>query len=298
MHWVWNHSQSKGTARHCLLALADKAQGADCMAPMGTAEFMQRSNSARSAVVKGIDLLLKSGELTKAEEARGSRPTVYAMPLAVGYVRPKTGARDPESGPLATSEGSGIRTPKDMEGSGIRTPQESASSPESGPGGSGIRTPWGPESGPLYQTSSTRSGRAIDTDAPGHPATDGIPDFARPLVDSCTLAGIGVRWPLSSNEWLQLHAAVKKSGVPALAAYALRIWERERGGIESARYFLRGWAQLAPLPSADAERPALRAVEPPQYTDPKLASRQAGRALLDQLSEQLREQQRAAGEQA
>lgn len=270
MHWVWNHSQSKGTARHCLLALADKAQGADCTAAMGTAEFIKRSSAARSAVIKGVDKLLESGEMTMVEEARGSRPAVYAMPFAVDYVRPKPGAKGPESGPLDDSYRSGIRTPSDSEGSGIRTPQESAKGPESGPGGSGIRTPLGPESGPLYQTSSTKSGRAIDADADEARPDDGIPDFARPLVDSCTVAGVAVRWPFNSGEWIQVHAAIKKSGVQALAAYALKTWQKQRGDIDSARFFLRNWTTLAPLPSADAERPQLRAVSGgwQPYTNP------------------------------
>ncbi|MEV7599896.1 hypothetical protein AB0O91_21180 [Kitasatospora sp. NPDC089797] len=94
--------------------------------------------------------------------------------------------------------------------------------------------------------------RAIDA--------DGFPAFARPLSDQLTLAGVVVRWPFNSTEWLKLAAAIKKSGIPALVEYARRVWDRQRGDVDSARFFLAGWCQLPPLPAADAERPPLRAV--------------------------------------
>jgi hypothetical protein len=98
--------------------------------------------------------------------------------------------------------------------------------------------------------------RAIDA-----PSADaGFPAFARPLADQLQLAGVNVRWPFNQTEWFKLDAAIKKSGIPALVEYARRTWERQHGGIDSARYFLRGWSELAPLPSPDAERPPLRAV--------------------------------------
>jgi hypothetical protein len=121
---------------------------------------------------------------------------------------------------------------------------------------SGIWTTSGTDSDPLYQSHSPKRERAIDA----ADSSNGIPDFARPLVDGCTLAEVTVRWPFSSTEWLKLHAAIKKSGTPALIDYARRIWERQRGDVDSARYFLRGWTELAPLPRPEAERPPLRAL--------------------------------------
>jgi hypothetical protein len=270
MHWVWNHSQSKGTARHCLLALADKAQGADCMAAMGMTEFMQRANASRSAVLRSLDQLLKSGELKIEEEARGSRPALYELPLAVDYVRPKPGVRGSKKTPVDEPEGYQNATPKDAQGCQNATQHESANGSDSLPEGCQNDTPRGSKTLPLYQTSSTKSGRAIDADAEQARPDDGIPDFARPLVDSCTVAGVAVRWPFNSGEWIQVHAAIKKSGVQALAAYALKTWQKQRGDIDSARFFLRNWTTLAPLPSADAERPQLRAVSGgwQPYTNP------------------------------
>ena len=100
MYWVWLHSQSKGTGRHCLLAVANKAPGADCVASLSTAEFMQWSNAAKSSVVTAVDKLLESGELKLVQPASGSRAAVYALPLAVGYARPKYGALGTETGPI------------------------------------------------------------------------------------------------------------------------------------------------------------------------------------------------------
>jgi hypothetical protein len=277
MHWVWNHSQSKGTARHCLLALADKAQGADCMAAMGTTEFIQRSNAARSAVIKAVDQLLASGELAIVEKAIGSRPALYRLPLAVGYKRPKTGARGPESGPLGNTEGSGIETPKPDQGSGIRTGSETARGPESGPGGSGIRTHKGPESGPLYQTTSTTGG-SIERTAPVGPL---IPAFATDLVRQMTAAGMAVTWGLGETEWFAVHAHIKRCGIPFMVAFTRDRWNHNNPP-QTARYLTRIWQQMPDLPQ-EAEPadglPVLRSVTPPAGP---MTPNQAKRALFDQ----------------
>lgn len=252
MYWVWLHSRSKGTGRHCMLAVANKAPGADCVASVSTAEFMQWSNAAKSSVVTAVDKLLESGELKLVQPAAGSRPAMYALPLAVGFKRPQRGALGPETGPSDETSWSGNRTPSDGSWSGNRTETDEALGPETGPSGYGNRTPMGPETGPLYQPTLPKGERAIDANA--------FPDFARPLTDQLTLAGVVVRWPFNTVEWFKLDAAIKKSGVPALVEYARRTWDRQHGGIDSARYFLNGWCQLPPLPAADAERPPLRAV--------------------------------------
>lgn len=253
MHWVWNHSQSKGNARMAILAIADKAPGSDCVARMGMTEFRQRLNAARSTVINAIDAALKTGELKIVEEARGSRAALYQLPLAVGYIRPTAGSRGPESGPLGDGYRSEIETPSAEQGSGIETPKEMARGPESGPGGSENETPRGPESGPLNQTTSNKQ--------ESKPAgASGIPDFARPLVDQLTAAGVVVRWNLSTTEWFELDSLIRKSGISALVDYARK--EASRRDIQYARYFLRGgWRELAPLPAPGTERPShLRAV--------------------------------------
>ncbi|MFH8380677.1 hypothetical protein ACH4E7_07005 [Kitasatospora sp. NPDC018058] len=252
MYWVWLHSQSKGTGRHCLLAVANKAPGADCVASLSTAEFIQWSNAAKSSVVAAVDKLLESGELKIVRPASGSRAATYQMPLAVNFKRPQYGAVGPETGPTEESSRSENRTPSGSSRSENRTETDEPLGPETGPQGYGNRTDKGPETGPHYQSHPPKREGAIDA--------DGFPDFARPLSDQLTLAGVVVRWPFNSGEWFKLDAAIKKSGIPALVEYARRVWDRQHGGIDSARYFLNGWCQLPPLPSADAERPPLRAV--------------------------------------
>ncbi|CAG6392739.1 hypothetical protein NMG29_06485 [Streptomyces cocklensis] len=253
MHWVWTHSQAKGNARLALLAVADKAPGPDCVVRMGTTEFRQRLNASKSAVVVAVDKAIETGELEIVEPAVGSRAAAYRLPRAVGYVRPTPGARGPESGPVIAAQGSGIRTGSDDEGSGIETPNDSVRGPESGPGGSGIRTPLGPDSGPLYQTTPTRSGSKQAGEPAAPDLGPGIPEASRPLVDSITAAGVVVRWNLSSAEWFTVEALIKRSGAPALAAYAQQ--QAARREITYARYFLPGWRELPPLPAASAFGP-------------------------------------------
>lgn len=86
----------------------------------------------------------------------------------------------------------------------------------------------------------------------------GIPTDARPLLDAIAAADIHVRWPFQGNDWFPVLALIQKCGVPALADYAIRA--ARRADVQSARYFLKGWAELPPLPTPGTERPTLRAV--------------------------------------
>jgi hypothetical protein len=131
--WVWTHSKSKGTARLVLLAIADKASGADCSAYAGTTMLVQRTNAARSSVIVAVDKLLKSKELKMVKDRKGPKgETVYSLPLAIGHVRAKPEG-GPVSGPLRKPDRSEIRTPGGA---------------ESGPPRSENRTPTGPDSAP------------------------------------------------------------------------------------------------------------------------------------------------------
>lgn len=151
MYWVWNHSRSKGTGRHVLLAMANWITGPDCTVRASTAELVRFSNAARSSVIKSIDTLVESGELELVEEARGTRSALYRLPGAVGYVRPERGSRGPVSGPLGESYRSGNRTPNPLQGSENETPDQNARGPKSGPQGSENETPRGPKTGPHKQ---------------------------------------------------------------------------------------------------------------------------------------------------
>lgn len=129
--WVWHHSQSKGTARLVLLAIADKAYGKHCSAYAGTTMLVQRANAARSSVVAAVDKLIQLGELAIVEGQQGPRgETVYTLPKARRHRRSdQPGGL--ESGPVQNPDRSENRT-----------------GTESGPGGSENRTPGGPKSGP------------------------------------------------------------------------------------------------------------------------------------------------------
>ena len=140
MYWVWNHSQSKGTGRHVMLACANWITGPDGTVRASTAELVQFSNAARSSVIKAVDALVKTGELELLEEARGTRAALYRIPGAVGYTRPERGSRGPKIGPLG-----------DSQRSGNETYSQNARGPKTGPQGSENETPRGPKTGPHNQ---------------------------------------------------------------------------------------------------------------------------------------------------
>jgi hypothetical protein len=75
-------------------------------------------------------------------------------------------------------------------------------------------------------------------------------------------SGVIVRWPFKGDQWFPLLALINKCGVPALVEYARRTADRTH--VDSARYFMRGWAELPPKPAdgtpVHRPRPQLRAV--------------------------------------
>jgi hypothetical protein len=109
---------------------------------------------------------------------------------------------------------------------------------------------------PLFPSSTTPS--ASKQESQPEDLGDGIPEDARPLVDGITAAGVYVRWPFKGNAWFPILSMIAKSGVPAMVDHALKA--ASRTNVESAKYFLKGWAELPPLPAAGASRPPLRAV--------------------------------------
>lgn len=117
-----------------------------------------------------------------------------------------------------------------------------------------------PESGtptPLFPSSTTPSASKQEEPAPDRLGY-GIPEAARPLVDGLTAAGVVVRWPFTGNGWFPVLALIEKTGVPALTEYAVRA--AARTSVDSAKYFMRGWSELPPLPAPGTARPPLRAV--------------------------------------
>ncbi|MGA5501744.1 hypothetical protein [Streptomyces umbrinus] len=249
MDWVWTRAKSRGNARLVLLAVADATTGPEATARMGTAEFMRRLAASRSTTRAAVDTALASGELIEDEPAQGSRATKYRIPGAVGYVRTAR-TNGPESGPKAQPTPGPESGPLPSTGPNLGP----STGPESGPPVDASDSPyraesrplWGPESGPHHPPieglSEGGSERARD-------AVAVIPEFARPLVDQITAAGVLVAWNLAPAEWFLTDALAKRSGLDMLAAAAVQAAARNRRGVSHARYFLRAWQSLPPAPA-------------------------------------------------
>jgi hypothetical protein len=287
-HWVWNHSRTKGNPRMVLLAVADAVLDLQCETRMGPPECITRLNTSRSTVQAAVDKALQSGELMEIEPAVGSRAALYRLPHAVGYVRPAPGSRGPKSGPVAQEQGPENQAPNSEQGPESRAGSENAKGPNLGPGGPESRALMGPESGPLHQTTPTRS-EGLPEGALETVASTSIPDFARPLVDTISRAGYDtLRWNLKHPDWLIVHALIHSHGIERLARYAIEQCSQRQ--ISYGKYFLPGWRDLPPAPAPDPEgvhrlpvRPA-----PGPAPSPQAARRNASRNVLDQLADQLR----------
>ncbi|MFI2037580.1 hypothetical protein ACH470_23475 [Streptomyces bottropensis] len=237
MDWVWTRAKSRGNARLVLLAVADATTGPEATARMGTAEFMRRLAASRSTTRAAVDAALASGELIEDEPAQGSRATRYTIPGAVGYVR-TTRATGPESGPLpATGPNLGPFTGPES-GPPVDTPEP--------PYRAESRPLWGPESGPHHPPIEGLSEGGSER---GRDSVAVIPEFARPLVDQITAAGVLVAWNLAPAEWFLIDALAKRSGLDMLATAAVQAAARNRKGVSHARYFLRAWQSLPPAPA-------------------------------------------------
>ncbi|WP_440571974.1 hypothetical protein [Streptomyces sp. KR2] len=252
--WVWRHSKSKANVRVLMLAITDAITGPEAEIRMGTTEIMQRMHASRSTAKDAVAAALKSGELVKVEEAKGSRATLYRVPGAVGY-RQVTG---PESGPLSK--------PTAPTGPNLGPLDEHADTPgpDSGPltpTGPNLGPLDGPESGPLELwtehpdecgTRARASFKTTERLSEGVSARGVrvavIPEFARPVVDQISAAGIYPAWTLTPAEWIVVHALIKRSGEAMLAAAAVQAAQRARTGVAHARYFLRAWQALPPAP--------------------------------------------------
>lgn len=248
MDWVWRHSRTKGVARLVLLAVADTCTDDTATARMGTAEMVRRANATKGAVVAAVAAAVDMGELMISEPGAGSRAALYVLPSAVGYSRVSGRLTRPETQrsahptttdlrsahPTTTGTDSGPLTRPEPE-----TPEEALWSAH--PTGSGRLTD--PHHSPIERVNEGGRERPAPAVVP-----DGIPDFARPLVDTLTASKVVVKWSLAEREWFTLHAMLQRSGVDMLAAEAVKVAARTSVG--HARYFLRAWRDLPPAPAA------------------------------------------------
>ncbi|QLF83225.1 helix-turn-helix DNA-binding domain protein [Streptomyces phage Eklok] len=250
--WVWTRSRTRGNARLVMLAIADAITGPEATAKMGTAEVMQRLNTAAKSTARdAIAAALASGELTIDQPAAGSRAARYCIPGAVNYVRESRTQPDPgqRSGiPDTTNQRSGI-----PDTTGPATGRESRTQPTEPENGlwSGIPDACGRESGTHHPPIEGMNEGVMEDGPPSSIA----PDFARPLVDKITAAKVYPAWDLTPGEWLRINALIKRSGIDMLATVAVQIAAKKR--IAHARYFLRAWQSLpaAPTPGTAAPEP-------------------------------------------
>ncbi|MGW5123005.1 hypothetical protein ACWEQ7_02890 [Streptomyces sp. NPDC004069] len=84
--WVWKHSQSKGVARLVMLAMAERADGPDCLVIAGSTWLMQRTGASRSTVLAAVDRLTAMGEIALVDEVLSiyAHP-VWILPKAIGH---------------------------------------------------------------------------------------------------------------------------------------------------------------------------------------------------------------------
>jgi hypothetical protein len=211
----------------------------------------------RSSRYDVLSALRKKGALMTVTSGHRGRRAVYRVPV----MRPETpDAIDPAKGPGTPDKGSGNPGPN-QDSKGPETPDPMDAK---GSGNEGERVQEPREKGPETQDPfpSVPSTTTPSASKQEEPAPDrlgyGIPEAARPLVDQLTAAGVIVRWPFTGNAWFPVLALIEKTGVPALVEYAVRA--AARTNVDSAKYFMRGWSELPPLPAPGAVRPPLRAV--------------------------------------
>ncbi len=261
MHWVWNHSQTRGNARLAMLHVADQVRTPACEVRLSYADFSAALNASRSVARAAVRAAVDSGELQIVEQGKGTRSSLYCLPKAAGFIRPATPS-GPESGPLDPSE--------DHASGPESGPLSVASGPELSPLEGSSDSPSGPESGPLEAASGPESGPHLphtpskQEREPERPVFDdyGIPEWARPLIDGLSNRGVIVRWPFRANQWFPVHSLILKSGIPAMVDHAAKV--AARTNVESAKYFMQGWAELPPLP----RRPSPSARDSPRPTRP------------------------------
>ncbi|MFJ2744831.1 helix-turn-helix domain-containing protein [Streptomyces sp. NPDC087440] len=85
--WVWEHSESRGTARLVLLSIADRVPDEQCAAWASLSSLIERTNASRTAVRAALVTLAADGDLEHLEDLQGPQRTmVYRLPRAAAYL--------------------------------------------------------------------------------------------------------------------------------------------------------------------------------------------------------------------
>lgn len=78
--WVWEHSESRGTSRLVLLAIADAANREGKQSFQSAASIARMTGASMRSVWRSIDELVDMGELLKAGKHGQYQTTVYELP--------------------------------------------------------------------------------------------------------------------------------------------------------------------------------------------------------------------------
>ncbi|MFE0800117.1 hypothetical protein [Streptomyces sp. NPDC058812] len=241
-------------------------------------EVLRGAKLSRSQLYAVIKSLIAKGVLTKLAAGQKNGTAKYKIPefpdaqcpgipdTEPPSQRPENRDTDPAQSPETPDTDPNGQSPENADTEPLQCQEiRDVSVPESG-------TPT-----PLFPSSTTPSASKHEEPAP-EALGYGIPEAARPLVDGLTAAGVVVRWPFTGNAWFPVLALIEKSGVSALVDYAVRA--AARTNVDSAKYFMRGWNELPPLPAPGTQRPPLRAVsggwQPYKQPDPSAYANDLG----------------------
>lgn len=223
-------------------------------------EVLRGAKLSRSQLYAVLKSLGTKGVVAKLSAGQKNGTAKYKISAFEASQRPGIRDTDDPSQCPGSADTDGSQCPETPDtDANAQSPGNADTEPSQCPG---IRDVSVPESGtptPLFPSSTTPSASKQEK-----PAADrlgyGIPEAARPLVDQLTAAGVVVRWPFQGDQWFPLLALIEKSGVPALVDHAAKAAARAPEPVSSAKYFMRGWSELPPLPPPGIERPPLRAV--------------------------------------
>ncbi|MER7177970.1 helix-turn-helix domain-containing protein [Streptomyces hyaluromycini] len=207
--WVWDHSNSKGTARMVLALIADRCLDGRCIAYASVPTLMKRANASRTAVRDALAKLVAGGELVQLPDRKGPRgETYYHLPDAARFLAEQTLAGDRNPAPP------GDRNPT-LEGTETEPGDPLGWGPESGPGernpapgGHGFRPGGGPHSDPQNGREPKVNGSKSSSSAP--------------LITAD-------QWQIddAARAWLQHHGHLDRLGEQALRS-AHEKWQTYR----------------------------------------------------------------------
>ncbi|MFD0146187.1 MULTISPECIES: hypothetical protein [unclassified Streptomyces] len=220
--------------------------------------MLRRARVSRSQMYVVLKSLVANGALEKVAAGQKNGTAKYRLP-AYPAATQSPEPRDTEV-PAQRPDPRDTDAPQRPGSADTDTTAQSPATRDADPSQSpGFRDFSVPESGtPTPQSPSPTTPSYMHEGEPEADLSYGIPAAARPLMDAIQLAGVNVRWPFKGDSWFPVLSLIKKCGVPAMTEYAVRA--AGRTPVDSARFFLRGWSELAPMPEPGAARPALRAV--------------------------------------